>query len=283
MNIIRNFTTGRFKPFPLFLLVAFTSSSICAQGDLLVFPKRIVFDGSLQKVKTLHISNIGTDTTTYRISHIEMEMVSDGRLVELDTLEASHNLASKFLRVFPRRVTLSPGESQVVKIQMVNGNSLEKGEYRSHLYFRPVLEPQNPDRDQTGEPVTDQIKIKLNYVYGISIANIIRIGKPEIKVSIDSLELKNLQKDRFTLTMAFRRSGNVSSYGSIVMEYIPLKGSPVLLNTIKGFAIYTPGNLRYATFDINIPEDIHLGQGHIRVTYLEDGSKRIYAQQTLNL
>lgn len=283
MNTIRNNSSVRFKSFPLFLFVALTWSNICAQGDLLIFPKRIVFDRSHQGVKTLHITNIGRDTTTYKISHIEMEMVADGRLVQRDTLGVNHNPASRFLRVFPRLVTLSPGESQMVKIQMVNGKSLDNGEYRSHLYFRPVLQKHYLGQPRSDEPFSDKIEIKLNYVYGISIANIIRIGDPIIEVSMDSLQLKNLQKDHFSISMVFRRSGNFSSYGSIVMEYLPLKGKAMPLNTIKGFAIYTPGNVRHATFTINTPENINLEQGQIRVTYIEEESKRVYAQRTLNL
>gem|GEM_PF-5683234 len=38
-----------------------------AQGDLLIAPKRIVFDGS-KRVEEINLANIGKDTATYTIS-----------------------------------------------------------------------------------------------------------------------------------------------------------------------------------------------------------------------
>ena len=56
--------------------------------------------------------------------------------------DSGQQFADKYLRFFPRRVTLAPNESQMVKLQMVKTNELQPGEYRSHLYFRAVPKEQ---------------------------------------------------------------------------------------------------------------------------------------------
>lgn len=259
------------------------SLSSYAQSDLLIFPKRIVFDGNNQKVKKVYVTNNGIETATYKISYIELDMDEEGKLVELDTIYDNQNIASKNLRIYPRQITLLPGESQVVKVQLVNERNIKEGEYRSHLYFRSVPNPKNPEEMASGEVSDDNISITLNYVYGISIANIIRIGNPNIEVSIESFKLEHIQEQSISVSMSFERRGNISSYGHIEFEYISPSGKIVHLKTVKGFAVYAPGNLRRTQFGLSILDGLDLNNGKIRATYKEEGNDRIYAQEVLNL
>ena len=55
--------------FLLFLLL-FSFLKITAQGDLMVMPKRVIFDGN-DRSKEVNIANTGTDTATYAISFIQ--------------------------------------------------------------------------------------------------------------------------------------------------------------------------------------------------------------------
>jgi len=50
-----------------------------AQGNLLVTPRRIVFDGTKRSID-LNLANIGQDTATYAITLVQMRMKYDGRL-----------------------------------------------------------------------------------------------------------------------------------------------------------------------------------------------------------
>ena len=66
-------TTSFFK---YALLVVFLISSIpplLAQGNLLVYPKRVVFEGR-RSVKKLTLSNRGNEMAVYNISFIEYRM-----------------------------------------------------------------------------------------------------------------------------------------------------------------------------------------------------------------
>lgn len=259
------------------------SLSSYAQSDLLIFPKRIVFDGNHQKVKKVYVTNNGIETATYKISYIELDMDKEGKLVELDTIYDNQNIASKNLRIYPRHITLLPGESQVVKVQLVNERNIKEGEYRSHLYFRSIPNPKNIDQLSNGHELEDNIRINLNYVYGISIANIIRVGNPNVEVSIESFKLEHIKEQDISVSMSFERRGNISSYGHIEFEYISPNGKIVHLKTIKGFAVYAPGNLRRAHFGLSTLDGLDLNNGKIRATYKEEGNERIYAQEVLNL
>lgn len=108
-----------------------------AQGDLLITPKRIIFDGA-KKYEEINLANIGTDTATYMITWVQFKMNDDGKFIQLSEQDSTLNFADKNIRYFPRTVTLGPKEAQSVKLQLIKKNELAPGEYRSHLYFRSM-------------------------------------------------------------------------------------------------------------------------------------------------
>src|SRR4051812_12766425 len=115
-------------------MLLFSNASIWAQGDLLISPLRIVFEGS-KKSQEINLANVGKDTATYVISVKDIRMNEDGSFDEITVPDSGQLFAGPYLRFFPRKVTLAPNEAQVVKIQLIKTNELTTGEYRSHLYF----------------------------------------------------------------------------------------------------------------------------------------------------
>jgi P pilus assembly chaperone PapD len=109
--------------------------SSLAQGDLLITPSRVVFEGSKQK-EEVNLVNTGKDTATYSISFVQYNMKEDGSFVLIEKPDSGQMFAEPFLRIFPRQVTLAPGEPQVIIVQFRRKPDMADGEYRSHLYFR---------------------------------------------------------------------------------------------------------------------------------------------------
>src|ERR1700741_1501873 len=101
------------------------------QGNLLLTPKRIVFQGS-KKSQELNLANIGKDTARYIISFVQIRMKEDGSFEKISQPDSGQNFADANLRFFPRSVTLAPNETQTVKVQAVRTEELKEGEYRSH-------------------------------------------------------------------------------------------------------------------------------------------------------
>src|SRR3954451_16837434 len=82
----------------------FFSSSIIAQGNLLVTPKRLIFDATKRSAE-LNLVNIGKDTATYLISFTQNRMKDDGSFENISSPDPGQNFADKNLRFFPRTVT----------------------------------------------------------------------------------------------------------------------------------------------------------------------------------
>src|SRR5512133_2226295 len=119
----------------LMLVMLFTTREVRAQGNLLITPRRVVFEGQ-KKTQELNLANTGSDTAKYNVSIVQYRMKEDGSFEEITVPDPGQNFADKNIRFFPRTVTLAPNEAQVVKMQLTKSDQLLPGEYRSHVYFR---------------------------------------------------------------------------------------------------------------------------------------------------
>ena len=250
----------------VFLLFFLIFPAILPAQDLLIFPKRTVFDGK-KRVQVFNLSNIGKDTAIYNISYVQYRMDENGRFEKITEPDSGQFFADQYLRYFPRRVILAPQESQVVKIQLTKTNELVTGrEYRSHLYFRavPKIKPLGEKEIQKD---TTSISVHLIPVYGISIANIIRRGESTTKVSLSNLSFEIFNDTIPFIKMDFNRTGNMSCYGDIVVNYISPGGKTTEVGKIQGVAVYTPGVLRKCKMELKNIEGIDYNNGKLKVIY----------------
>jgi hypothetical protein len=267
--------------FALIFFLGFSSVAL-AQGDLLIFPKRLVFKGTQTRVQNLHLNNSGKDTATYRLSFLEVRMHSDGQFENILSPDRGQRFASPHLRFYPRTITLAPNETQVVRVQLTKTNGLMNGEYRSHLYFRAVPNTKGHKKKE-GNNEREGVNIDLIPIYGISIANIIQIGKSEVEVNISNLDFEMLNHNYPIISMNFNRQGNHSSYGDIRIQHISTEGKETEVALIKGFAVYAPAIFRTARIELKDVGELHFGSGKLKVTYSPQGGEKTYAEAMLSL
>lgn len=251
-----------------------------AQGDLMIFPKRIVFEGNKQK-EELNLSNIGKDTAIYSISFLQYNMEEDGSFKLIENATEGQWYADPYLRFFPRKVTLAPGESQSIRLQLRRKADMPAGEYRSHLYFRS--EKANKPLGMETPKDKSAMSVQLIPVFGISIPTIIRIGQTQVTSSISDLKRETAKDSTSVLKLTVHRMGNCSIYGDISVEFLPTKGKPVEIGAIRGIGIYTNINKRYCTIPLNNPKDTNLRDGKIRVRFTspKDTPYVLYAEKEL--
>jgi hypothetical protein len=263
-------------------LILFSTTSN-AQGDLLLYPKRIVFDGS-KRSETINLANTGKDTVRYLISVVQARMTALGGFETISVPDSGQNFADKNFRYFPRSVLLGPNEAQSVKIQLIGTNNLAAGEYRSHIYFRA-----EPDKKPLGETDNDtdstSISVNLVAVFGISIPIIIRIGESTTGVTISDASFAMKQDTIPSLKVTFNRSGNMSVYGDISVDHISLQGKVTRIGKAMGMALYTPNLVRYfdLVLDKNAGVDYHKGKLRIAYTTQADAKSLKIAETELKL
>jgi len=249
----------------LLISVIFSPGVCMAQGDLLITPRRVVFEGSKRSMD-LNLANTGKDTATYAISIVQIRMKEDGGFETITDPDPGQRFADRFIRFFPRSVTLGPNEAQAVKIQLIRSNELEPGEYRSHFYFRAIPKI-SPLGEKEKAKDTTTISVMLTPVFGITIPAIIRVGESTAKVSISDLGFK-IENDTIPrFSMVFNRSGNMSVFGDLTVDHISTRGKITRVGMANGVAVYTPNARRQFQFNLNKVPEVDFRTGTLRVIY----------------
>lgn len=254
-------------------------SPLLAQGDLMVLPKRLVFDGS-QRSQEISLANTGSDSATYAISMVEYKMTENGNFEEITEPEEGQNFASDYLRYFPRQVALGPNEAQTVRVQITKASSMQEGEYRSHMYFR-AIEKQTALGEGNGDEEDDEISIKIKAVFGISIPVIVRVGEYNSSISLSNLKICSSENGTKLLEMNINRLGTMSVYGNISVKHISTSGKSTEIAIVRGLALYTPNRTRIFQLPLNTSA-IDINNGNLEVTYTSDTNRKL-ATETLKL
>ena len=259
------------------LLFGFNANS---QSDLLITPFRVVFENG-KNIEELTVANTGKDTARYTISFLQYKMLSTGKLEKIDAAEDSILFADKYLRIFPKTVTLAPNEAQMVRLQLKTPPDLAPGEYRSHLYFRSIVD-ETPDMGT--ETDSAGIGFKLVPVYGITIPVILRIGQSVVKANPADIKVTDVNGFK-QVECKIERYGTISTFGQLEVEHTSETGVKTLLGKVNGVAVYTPIHSRDISIPLSIPETVDLTKGKIALKYYSkiDGKEVYYFDQPINL
>jgi len=267
------------QPASVFLLTFFLfSTTSFAQGDLMIMPKRLVFDGS-QRSQEINLINTGTNPATYAISIIQYKMTESGNFEEVTEPEEGQRFATDFLRYYPRQVVLGPNEAQTVRLQLTRTGNLEQGEYRSHIYFRAVEKQTALGEEDQNE--AEGISINIKTVFGISIPVIIREGASTTAIELSGLELDR-DPENPLLSVVINRTGNMSVYGELSVEHVSPEGLKTEIGKVKGLAVYTPNTKRDFAFKLQNTEMVDLNKGKLNITYKTEEGK-VLGESQFNL
>jgi len=249
----------------LFALITGFSQLVSAQGNLLVAPIRVVFEGAKQK-EDLNLTNIGQDSAVYLVSFIQYKMKEDGSFLQLENVDSITTRSDKYLRIFPRKVVLPPGESQTIRMQYRKPADLKDGEYRSHLYFRAEKEVSALGMNTT-QTDTTKMSVSITPVFGISIPVIIRNGNLDYKMSLSDVALTTVNDTVSNLTFHINRTGDRSSYGNLMAEFVPAVGKSFVVGLANGVGVYTDLSARKFSMLIRNRAEQRLKNGKLVIHY----------------
>jgi P pilus assembly chaperone PapD len=255
-----------------------------ADAQLMVTPTRIVFDRNTRNAQVTLI-NTGDAAGTYRIGIVNKRMTVDGKFEDVKTAQADELFADKMIRYSPRQVVLEPGKSQIVRLSLRKPSGIKAGEYRSHIMFKAI--PKNAGTNVNKAAASDKITINLTAIISISIPVIVRHGDTTGTVAFTSIKYQKAEKKDIkpTLLMEIERDGNRSIYGDLLAEFVQEGGASTILSQISGIAVYTPNKSRVLKLPLDIPANLDLRKGVIRVYYRSPADKgnKVLAQTQLKL
>jgi P pilus assembly chaperone PapD len=196
------FMIKRVAPLVLLLLVLLPGSG-WSGAVLLIYPTEIVFDGRDRSAEVT-LTNRGDAIGTFETSWMEMGMRPEGVLQKRESDEWS---IQPYVRYSPRRVTLDPGESQIIKIALRPDSSAAEGEYYTHMRILTLNEEDLATfEDDQASP--EQVGVAVKARSAIAIPVIWRNSASEPEVAIDTAEF-DAESDQVAVTV--RRAGRLSA------------------------------------------------------------------------
>ncbi len=273
------YTRSAFIFIAFMMLIPFNLS---AQGDLLITPRRVVFEGDKQS-QEFTLANTGNDTARYNVSFLQYRMTENGAFEEIIQPDSGQYFADAYLRFFPRSVTLAPNEAQTVRMQFRRRPDMKDAEYRSHVYFRAV-----PDEKPLGDlPAADStsIGIRLIPIFGISIPVIVRVGALKVNVDITNTNLVAKSDSITELSLTFSRKGDKSVYGDLTVNWLADGESPIEVGLVRGIAVYTPNKTRHFTLQLQNLPGVDYSHGKLIIKYQasSDLDPEMFAEKEVQL
>jgi P pilus assembly chaperone PapD len=233
----------------LFLAVALLGPAYAWAGAVLfIYPTLIMFDGN-KRSATITLTNRGDAIGTFETSWSEHEMTSEGGLVKVES-DVPWSV-QPYVRYSPRRVTLEPSESQVIKVALRRDQEAPKGEFYSHFKVVTLNSQDLQDEaDEEAEPNSDSA-VTIRARSAVAIPIIWRNSRDEQGANIESVVL---DRETNQLKIDVRRLGNLSVRGFIhVLGETPDGASGPLADAVQ-LVIYPSVEKRSMAITLN--EDV---------------------------
>ena len=220
--------------------VIFSLGAVAYAQDVNVFPTRVVLEDRTRGAEVV-VFNRGDRPNVYRIELQDQRMTPDGRLEAFDEAHprpADWRSAVDYVRFSPRQVTLSPGQSQTIRLAARRPPDLAAGEYRSHLSIVTVPPSATGDSIEraAGALSRSEIGITLTPIYGVSIPVIVRVGEPRSTVALQSPRLISENGHRY-MVVELQRGGEASAYADLEVLWSN-GGASRRIGMMRGVAVY---------------------------------------------
>jgi hypothetical protein len=215
-----------------------------AAAVLFIYPTLVIFEGNTRS-GTITLSNRGDQTGTFEMSWSDMAMTPGGGLVKHEG-PAPWSLQS-YARYSPRRVTLAPLESQVVRIAVRRGLDVPEGEYYSH--FRVLtLNSEDPLAEEADADESTGAAVTIEARSAVAVPIIWRNSRENSSASIESVRI---DQDTNQISVDVQRHGPLSVRGFLHVLETAADGARSSLAAPVPLVIYPNLDARTMTIELN--------------------------------
>ena len=224
---------------------------------LLIHPTMVMFEGNVRSA-TINVINRGDGDGVFEINWIDYAMTPEGGLLKTDGL-ADWSI-QPYVRYSPRRISLAPGETQIVKIAIRRQTDLAEGEYYSHFRVLTI----NPNEAELGDDSETQTSVQVSARTATAIPIIWRNSDDEPTAELGSAEF-NANTGQLEVTV--KRKGNISVRGFLHVLGETEDGVETELADTTHFVIYA--NLDERIAKIALKPNVVASPG-TRIIYTSD-------------
>lgn len=251
---------------------------------LFVAPHRLIITPGT-RADTISVSNKSDRERRYDLSMIDQIMTDKGvtKRIEDDSFVYS---VKKMVSYTPRRFTLKPGESQVVRVKVDRPPNLSDGDYHSHLLFREVpLSRKDKEKLQEERELAEKtVSFEIRTLYGIAVPIVVQHGKINSDIGLANLALGAGAGGRKAVSIGFTRSGNSEASGKLSAEYVKGGAKPVTVIEPQWIRMYRESESITKSFNLtNLPSGASGGKIIVHLMRDEtDPKKTVTKELSLN-
>ena len=203
-----------------------------ADALLFVAPTRVIVkDG--QKTQVVSATNKSERIRKYKLSLIDQVMTENGTTEAVDTFPYS---AKRMIRFIPREITLQPGQRQLIRLLVRRPNTLEDGDYHTHLLFdEEVVTQETTDTDEANN---NQFQIDMNTTFGLAVPVIIQQGNIDATLLLTGANLSIHEQGGVEVLLNLARTGNSEATGHLTVTTQNDNGETEKIATDRKVRIY---------------------------------------------
>lgn len=236
-----------------FLLLLVGLLTPAAAHAVTVWPTTVFID-SRTRTATLTLSNTGLRPEEIEIDFAFGVPIADElgsvRVIFLDSAGLGQRSIVDYVRAFPRRMRLEPGQTQIVRLLVQPPENLPDGEYWGRVMVASVG-GQPPIQQQQGN-VTMEITVRTVIAVGLYY----RQGQTETSIRVDSARATT-GAGLGSVYLHLNRGGNAAFLGRIVTELVDAAGE-VVAEHIEQVAVHEDMLWR---IDMPLPEGVAPASG----------------------
>lgn len=232
---------------------AFAQSAAAGVANLNVTPRRVIFTRG-NATAAVYVFNRGTSPLMVDIALVDNVMLPTGEILTPDaaiqrnatteTVVRRLNGATEFILATPSRVTLPAGGGKTVRLRADVPSDGPPREYRTHLTVTSVP-PQSAGltAEDAAQMGSNELRMQVQTVFGISIPLIIRTGDPSVAASFGVISFAEDEPrsgetgKRPMLVVPIERSGERSLFGNLEVRTGSGKDAE-LVGLVRGVGVY---------------------------------------------
>lgn len=241
------------------LLAAMAALSSAYAAAVAVSPVAVYIDNRT-RTGTLTLFNPGSRPEEIQVDFAYGYPQSDEEgnvsVAVTDSVPEGDPSAVAWMRAFPRRMVLEPGQRQVMRVMVDPPAGLPEGEYWARALVR-ARGGQPPIEEQRGD-VTVQVEVETVVIVAVNYRN----GQVSTGLEVTGASAAAVG-DTVRATIDFRRTGNAAYLGRVLAEVLDGQGRPVAAAE-EVLAVYKTIRRR---LDLALPEG---AQGPFRVRFTMD-------------
>jgi hypothetical protein len=230
-------------------LVLLVASALASSGAQTLLTQHYIEIKQNQRTATFEVINIGDKTGQFQVDFVDKRMSAEGVVVSI--VESDEQSLIPYFRISPRRFTLRPKETQVLRIRGISQrrDDAPLGEYLSHTSI--LVSDHDVRQTVLEEDDSNSPKMHISHDFPVVWKNFPPTQKPAVSVDIESLSAGTVQ---LTVTRI-----SLSSFRGWMHWGLRGTNGKVTKLDLPATPVFVYSNLPARTFRAPIPEEL-LGQ-----------------------